>query len=203
MGVRSYGQQSRELILQAAQMLFAERGLHETSMAQIADAAGLSRATVFNQFRSKALILDALTARSLRVYRDLLDEALATEGVSSGELLRWLFARMSRGLEANRAMYREVFGEIRKVSMGLEADGESPGLRREGLRRLSALMRRGQDRGELTLRKPAETLATALDSLLAGAVTQWLHSGDDHALEPLLTDLADVLLEGITARTGR
>lgn len=197
--VRSYGSQSRDLILTAAQALFAERGLHETSMADIAAGAGMSRATVFNQFGSKALVLDAITAQSLRAYQDLLDKALQEEAVPTGELVRRLFAQMSHGLEANRAMYREVFGEIRKVSMGLDAAGESPLLRRATFERLAALMRRGQARGELTSRQPAETLATAFDSLLAGAVTQWLHANDGGRLETLLADLADVLLEGIAA----
>lgn len=198
--VRSYGAQSREAILTAAQALFSERGLHQTSMTDIAAAAGLSRATVFNQFGSKALVLDAITAQSLRAYVDLLDQALKDETAPTSELVSRLFAQMSRGLSANRAMYREVFGEIRKVSMGLEAEGASPVLRRAAFERLTALMRRGQTRGELTARRPAETLATAFDSLLAGAVTQWLHAGGNTRLELLLADLAEVLLEGIAVR---
>lgn len=198
--VRSYGNQSRELILGSALALFAERGLHETSMADIARACGLSRATVFNQFGSKALVLDAIAARSLRNYQELLDQALQDETASAGTLIRRLFSQMSRGLEANRESYREVFGEIRKVSMGLDAAGESPTLRRSTYDRLVRLMRRGQARGELSVAQPAEILATAFDSLLAGAVTQWLHAGDNGRLAPRLAALAEVLLEGVTVR---
>ncbi|MDO8901355.1 MAG: TetR/AcrR family transcriptional regulator [Phenylobacterium sp.] len=196
MTIRSYGRQSREQILAAAQTLFAERGLHETSMSDIATAAGLSRATVFNQFGSKSLILDALTARSLQAYGDLLDQALAAKATAP-DLLRQLFRQMAQGLEANRAVHREVFGEIRKISMGLEGEGESPALRRLAYDRLVELMRRGQASGQLDPRRPAETLATAFDSLLAGAVTQWLHGPDDAPLTPMLSDLAEVLLDGI------
>lgn len=200
---RSYGAQSRELILQAAQALFAERGLHETSMADIARAAGLSRATVFNQFGSKALVLDAITARSLNNYRDLLDRALRDETTATADLLRRLFRQMGHGLEANRAIYREVFGEIRKVSMGLDAEGEAPNLRREALAGLVRLMRRGQSRGEFTAERPAEVLATAFDSLLAGAATHWLHNPQGVPLAELLGDLAEVLLEGISVSSAQ
>lgn len=196
---RSYGAQSRDLILQAAQALFAERGLHETSMADIAKAAGLSRATVFNQFGSKALVLDAITAQSLHNYRDLLDRAWQDETSATADLLRRLFRQMSHGLEANRAVYREVFGEIRKVSMGLDAEGEAPRLRRESFASLVRLMRRGQDRNEFTTERPAEVLATAFDSLLAGAATHWLHNPDGAPLASLMADLAEVLLRGISA----
>lgn len=198
--VRSYGAQSREQILKAALALFAERGLHQTSMSDIARAAGLSRATVFNQFGSKALLLDEITAQSLKTYQDLLDQALTDERASAAELIRRLFRQMGRGLEANRQMYREVFGEIRKVSMGLEAEGQAPELRRAAFERLVRLMQRGQDRGELSLQQPAVILATAFDSLLSGAVTQWLHADDRASLQSKLSDLADVLLDGVTVR---
>lgn len=201
MANRSYGAQSRVLILKAAESLFAARGLHETSMADIAKSAGLSRATVFNQFGSKAMVLDAIAAQSLAAYRDLLQLALEEEGASTPTLLRRLFAQMSEGLEANRAVYREVFGEIRKVSMGLDSDGAAPGLRQQAYALLTELMRRGQHRGELARAKPAETLATAFDSLLAGAVAQWLHGPGRAPLGPLLADLADVLLTGIAAHS--
>lgn len=197
MTIRSYGRQSRDQILAAAQTLFAARGLHETSMSDIAAAAGLSRATVFNQFGSKSLILDALTARSLQAYVDLLEQALAKTTATTPDLVRQLFRQMAAGLEANRAVHRAVFGEIRKISMGLEGEGESPALRRLAFDRLVELMRRGQASGELDPRRPAETLATAFDSLLAGAVTQWLHGPDDAALTPMLSDLAGVLLDGV------
>ena len=195
-GVRPYGDESRQLILAAAQKLFAARGLHATSMQEIAEAAKLSRATVFNQFGSKHLVLDAITAMSLRSYRDMLIAALADADTPTPEVLVRLFERMSVGLERNRALFREVFPEIRKFSMGLDADGASPGLRRETFGLLIDIFARGQARHELTRAHSAEVLATAYDSLLSGAVTQWLHAAPNSQLGPLLTSLAAVFLEG-------
>lgn len=199
-GVRPYGDESRELILAAAQKLFASRGLHATSMQEIAEAARLSRATVFNQFGSKHLVLDAITAKSLRAYRDLLAAALADETTPTAEILQELFLKMSVGLERNRALYREVFTEIRKISMGLDAEGESPGLKREAFGLLVRIFARGQARRELVRDHPAEVLATAYDSLLSGAVTQWLHAAPKSPLGPLLTSLVAVFLKGAVAK---
>jgi AcrR family transcriptional regulator len=198
--VRPYGDESRQLILAAAQKLFAAQGLHATSMQEIAVAARISRATVFNQFGSKQLVLDAITAKSLRSYRDLLAEALADESTPTAAILEQLFARMSVGLERNRSLYREVFTEIRKVSMGLDAGGESPSLKSEAFRLLVDIFARGQARRELTRDYPAEVLATAYDSLLSGAVTQWLHAAPKAPLGPLLASLAAVFLKGAAAK---
>ena len=197
--VRTYGDETRELILKAAQKLFATRGLHQTSMKDIADEARVARATVFNQFGSKHLVLDAITARSLSAYRDLLAAALADEKTPTPDLIRTLFEQMSAGLEANRALYREVFAEIRKVSMGLDHGGLSPKLREEAFDILTRVFKRGQTRGDVTRKYAPDVLATAFDSLLSGAVTQWLHDPRKGALAPLLASLVDVLLDGAAA----
>lgn len=191
---------SRAQILRAAETLFAERGLHSVSMQDIADAAGVSRATVFNRFGSKQLVLDAITARSLEAYRHLLQAALADERTPTPELLEALFRKMGKGIEINKSLYREVFAEIRKVSMGLEAEGLSPDLRTQTYRLLTDLFRRGQERGEIAAGHSAGALATAFDSLLSGAVIQWLHEGERSGLAGLLTSLINIFLQGAVAR---
>jgi len=170
-------------------------------MLDIAEEANVSRATVFNQFGSKHLVLDAITALSLAAYRDLLAAALADETNSTADILRRLFAAMSRGLERNRALYREVFTEIRKVSMGLDGAGTSPGLREQAFDMLVRIFARGQKRGDIGRDQSAEVLATAFDSLLSGAVTQWLHAPQKSALGPLLASLVEVFLNGAAAQS--
>jgi AcrR family transcriptional regulator len=198
--VRPYGDETRALILQAAEKLFATRGLYDTSMQDIAEEAKVARTTVFNQFGSKQLVLDAITARTLGAYRDLLAAACRDETTSTPDLLRRLFGQMSVGLEANRALYREVFTEIRKISLGLDGAGASPAIREEAFDNLVRILHRGQERKEVTRAHSPDVLATAYDSLLSGAVTQWLHAPSKRALAPLLASLVEVFLKGATTR---
>lgn len=193
---RPYGEASHALILKAAEKLFATRGLANVSMQDIAEAANVSRATVFNQFGSKQLVLDAITARSLEAYRNLLHAALANKTTPTPDLLRLLFQGMGEGIELNRSLYREVFVEIRKVSMGLDQGGASPALRAETFAMLVTIFELGQDRGDISLEHTAEALATAYDSLLSGAVIQWLHDRHRTSLPGLLASLVDVFLNG-------
>src|SRR5262245_6928219 len=71
--------QARASILEAARQLFAARGMHEVTMADVAEAAGVVRATVFNHFGTKHALVDAITAEVLQGYVLLLDGALADE----------------------------------------------------------------------------------------------------------------------------
>lgn len=190
------GDQTRLAILQAATSLFSTTGLHATSMSDIATKAQVSRATVFNQFGSKQLVLDAIIARSLSVYRDLLSHALISAQGSTAEVLKGLFRRMSEGMEANRALHLVLFGEIRKIPMSSDAPGLSPGLRQEAFDLLSQIFSRGQTRGDISERHSPETYALALDSLLSGAILHWLHRTGEAPLAPILETLGTVFLEG-------
>ena len=57
-------QEKRALILSAATALFLELGYDRTSLARIAERSGVSRATLFKQFPTKAALFDAMVNES-------------------------------------------------------------------------------------------------------------------------------------------
>lgn len=57
-------QEKRALIVTAATELFLELGYDRTSLARIAERSGVSRATLFKQFPSKAALFDAIVTES-------------------------------------------------------------------------------------------------------------------------------------------
>ena len=57
-------QEKRTLIVTAATALFLELGYDRTSLARIAERSGVSRATLFKQFPSKAALFDAIVTES-------------------------------------------------------------------------------------------------------------------------------------------
>jgi AcrR family transcriptional regulator len=58
--------ESVERVLEAAERLIAEGEFHSATMEELAAAAGISRATVFNRFGSKLGVLEALADRCAR-----------------------------------------------------------------------------------------------------------------------------------------
>lgn len=57
-------QEKRAQILAAATALFLEQGYDRTSLARIAERSGVSRATLFKQFPTKAALFDAMVTAS-------------------------------------------------------------------------------------------------------------------------------------------
>jgi AcrR family transcriptional regulator len=66
---------SAQRVLAAALDLFTEQGFEGTSLQQIADRLGVTKAAVYYHFRSKDDLLDALVAPALADLSALLDEA--------------------------------------------------------------------------------------------------------------------------------
>ena len=56
--------ETREQLLDAAERVFRERGVGHASLAEVADAAGVTRGAVYHHFESKAQLFQALMARA-------------------------------------------------------------------------------------------------------------------------------------------
>lgn len=57
-------QQTREALLDAAELLFAQHGVSRTSLQEIAKAAGVTRGAVYWHFKDKAELFNAMMART-------------------------------------------------------------------------------------------------------------------------------------------
>ena len=195
--------EQRDRILLAARELFAERGPDAVSVAEVAEEAGVSRATVFNQFGSKHALLEGITENTLKGYSALLDAALTAVDTPVPDLLRGLFESMGAGIEEQRRFHRAVFREIAKLTLGLDEGGPGQLARQSALDRLVKLIVRGQERGELTRDYRSADLATAFDSLVFGTITHWLYDDASESLREQMKRAAEVFLGSLLVHGER
>ncbi len=74
----------RERLLDAAAGVFAEDGWRRVTMAKVAERAGVSRQTVYNEFGSKQLLAEQLIHRELDQFLEAVERAfLAEETISA------------------------------------------------------------------------------------------------------------------------
>ncbi|MCZ6465406.1 MAG: TetR/AcrR family transcriptional regulator [Proteobacteria bacterium] len=181
-------------ILEAARDLFAGRGFDEVTMAEIADRAGVARATVFNHFGSKHALVEAITESVLVFYEQMLDSALADTERSTPDLVRELFDTMGAGIELARRFYRGAFREIAKLQLGFDEGGPGQRSREAALEQIAKLLARGQERGELSRDHSPGDLAYAMDSLSHGTIIHWLYDDASDSLRERMRRSAEVLL---------
>jgi AcrR family transcriptional regulator len=113
-------QERQELILQAAEQVFDEKGYRDTSMDEIAARVGIGTATIYSHFASKEeLMIAAILERGFQRSRQYVEEISATEASAteklreifhflvSGEFFRrrvQLFYALGSGCEAQKAL---------------------------------------------------------------------------------------------------
>lgn len=160
-------QQTRDALVDAAALLFAEKGYDRTTVADIAAAADVSTRTFFSYFRAKEDVLFAGTDRRLRAIADALD---AVQG-SPLEAVHHIFERVLAASDDLSSPDR----------LGIML--ARPELQAQGLQRLLAaqrliaewLRRAYPDRLDDTL---ARAMAGALIGALVGTLLGGIQRGD-------------------------
>jgi len=102
---RRKGSQTRAEIQEAALSLFTERGYDATSMREIAEQLGITKAALYYHFDSKEAIILSLFQEHLGALDAILDWAAdrpRTPELSSELLGRWLALSATRGLRTMR-----------------------------------------------------------------------------------------------------
>jgi len=171
-------QDSRDEILKAAMRLFALRGFHETSMAEVGRAAGVSKALIFWHFKTKEELFMAVLNRLLEPYFiDFAEEAGALD--EKAQLLRLI--------ELYLLFVRENASSIRFfVAQLLHDEKLSDGLTNqvlqlyEGYRTLLVdLIGRAQEKQLCKIDFPPQAATSFLLSMLNGLLIGFLFRGDE------------------------
>src|SRR5437667_6862056 len=137
----------RARVVDAARRMFANHGVEDVTMAEVAADAGVARATVFNHFGSKHALMEAITEDVIAHYQGMLRNALADTTTSTPVLVRALFEQMGAGIEEDQRFYRGVFREIAKIRLGLDEGGLGEQAGRAALDPLVKPLARGQEPG--------------------------------------------------------
>ncbi len=72
--------ETREQVLDAAEQVFRQRGVGHASLAEVADAAGVTRGAIYHHFASKAELFEAMLARAEMPLDMAFDAAAAAGG---------------------------------------------------------------------------------------------------------------------------
>lgn len=173
----SRSQDSRDEILKAASALFASRGIHETSMSEVARAARVSKALIFWHFKTKEDLFLAVLNRLLEPYViDFAEEA----GVLDEK------AQITKLVESYLLFVRDNASSIRFfIAQLLHGDRTYEVLTNQvlalydGYRALlTDLISRTQEKGLCSREFPAQVTAAFLLSTLNGMLLGFLFVRD-------------------------
>ncbi len=87
-------ERTREAILDAAETTFLAQGVSRTTLAHIAEAAGVTRGAIYWHFEDKAAVFDALLERVRIPLDEIVDETIERIGTTPALCLRVIAQRL-------------------------------------------------------------------------------------------------------------
>ena len=187
--VSRWAPNARERLENAALDLFVENGYEETTVAQIADRAGLNRATFFRHFADKREVLFGGEDVLAGLFADAI--RAAPPGAALTECLRAALA----AVEVVMTPHRRAAAARRRLVVGADSELQERGLLKRAritTTIAAALRERGTD--ELTARLGAETGMLAFSV----AFERWIKAHDDEPFTPF----ADAAMNDLQARAA-
>ena len=183
-------ERTRAAIRDAANRLFIERGVDDTTVDAICAAAGVSKGTFYLYFRRREDLLLEYGRRRLRRIREMLPELIGRK--TFREALGVILDEVVRGKEWGR----EVTGRA-LLEMGTSWEGlgvESPD------KLIEPLIELAQGRGEVRRDIPSDALAHFVLRSRLGSLRDWGLGNDDRERETALNYALTLVFDAIGVR---
>lgn len=185
-------------ILDKACMLFARKGYDGTSLTDIAEAAGLTRAAVYYYFKNKEALLEAIiddnsrqpVERSLKIRREMASSP--TEQLHE-------FVRMHVQSILGRQVQMKMIN-VTETALPEELSRKHQAAKRAFLEEFREIIRLGIQAGEF---RPVDDRLAAFGVIGMGAWSvQWFNPEGELSAEEIACQIADLAVHSIGVHTG-
>jgi TetR/AcrR family fatty acid metabolism transcriptional regulator len=192
----------REQILKAAEQVFAEKGFHTATMAEIAKGAGLSEPTLYEYFSSKEQLLFTIPLETSRKLGELIDFHLAMTKGTANKLRAIIYILF--WIHQTNPNYAAVsYLILKQNNRFMEAEGYQ--VLRKRLRPLIEVIKEGIASGEIKSGfTPYFIRSVILGTIEHMTIRKLMNQTDDNLLD-YVDQLVELVMGGIGAdsRQGR
>jgi TetR/AcrR family fatty acid metabolism transcriptional regulator len=196
---RDQRQDKRARILDAAVKVFAERGFHSATVAQIAQAANVADGTIYLYFKSKDDLLLRLFDEKMTELLAEARSALAEERSAPARLRRFIQLHLSL-VERNPELASVLIVELRQSAQFIKAADRAKLAAYVDL--IAEIVKGGQESGELEGGISPGTVKRAIFGALDELALGWLLSGRRQTLKKTAVEVADWLVRGLLPVDG-
>jgi AcrR family transcriptional regulator len=182
-------------ILEAARKVFSERTFSEVTVDDIAAAAGMAKATVYQYFPSKQEIyLAALMAGGRKLLERTENALAAAQGGVRAKIEAFVRTRLEF-LEENREFFAVYHAEFGNLSHPASINQEFRELYRRQFELLQSVLREGAKRGELA-DVSVETLAVVIYDGTKGLMLRRCLGWNTAAVDEQVAAMMQILWDG-------
>jgi TetR/AcrR family fatty acid metabolism transcriptional regulator len=189
----------RARILEAAIKVFAERGFHSATVAEIARAAGVADGTIYLYFKGKDdLLLRLFDEKMTELLADA-KAAIAQERTSASKLRRFIQLHLAL-VERNPELASVLIVELRQSAQFLKGADRQKLAAYVDL--IAEVVKAGQESGELDGHVSPATVKRAMFGALDELALGWLLGGRRTALKKTASEVAEWLVRGLLPAQG-
>jgi AcrR family transcriptional regulator len=182
---------TRGAIVDAAEKLFAARGVEGVTIDDIVAAAEVARGSFYYNFRSKEQVVLAIGQRDFaRVARAL--DAKLNRGDSPSQVLRALLSTTCRWYARNRHLAKTLLFTSLEHAAPAQDRPEAPSFRKL----VERIVKAGQEIGEIRQDFEPAALAEIATGLFLQAALFWIHAKQPGRLDRWVDRSLTVFLEG-------
>jgi AcrR family transcriptional regulator len=200
--------QRREEIMRAAKKVFARKGFHETTIADIAKEAGLAYGSVYWYFDSKDELFHALMAVEESALRSHVAVALAALGVPPNNFGQEapLRALLQSSVEATLAYFESDRATVKLLlrdpyALGERFERHLGGIYERFIDDIESFIVAAQERGEVVA-APPRMVAYTLAALVGQLAHRRLSTDDDVTAAQVADFVVALVLDGLRPRAA-
>jgi len=197
--------ETREQVLDAAEQVFRQRGVGHASLAEVADAAGVTRGAIYHHFASKAEVFEAMLARAempidmafdatrlpvadpLAMVRDMAVKAL--QHLASSDRVRNIFE-----VAFLRCEYTDELAPVEQRHLHERA---------QCLTLSNGLLDQAVARGQLPAGTDTRMASRMLYGFIGGLMRDWVQAPDTFDMNVAAPQAVDLFLAGLRAAPPR
>jgi TetR/AcrR family transcriptional regulator, acrAB operon repressor len=195
-------QETRGLLLDAAERVFSERGVSRASLADIADAAGVTRGAIYWHFRNKADLFQAMIDRVVLPLEAMVHAAADDSAEDPLERVCAACVHLLRRT-AEDEQARRVIGIVffkRELDEELKSlEGRQKECRAEGMALFEKAFRNAVRRGQLPKGLDLRRATYGLMAYVDGLLYNWLLSPGEFDMGAQAEKLVRTYLSGLVA----
>ncbi|MFZ6767822.1 TetR family transcriptional regulator [Undibacterium sp. Di26W] len=195
-------QETYNTLIDAAEKVFAEKGVTSTTLNDVALAAGMTRGAIYWHFKDKNALFQAMCDRAFLPMEALLNEIASAphqDPLAGIKQLNLHFLQLVTSNERQQKVFNIIFHRCEKNSelIFFSAENEK---RIECLAKIQVLMQKAVDQGTLHADTDTWIAMQALHAYVMGIVNEWLYDTAAYCLMQHGEDMLDIFMAGLVAR---
>ena len=193
---------TREQLLDAAELVFSDKGVSRTSLQDIAQAAGMTRGAIYWHFKDKAALFNAMMDRSTspieetigRVGQEATEDPLAQVRAAMMDALTRIATeprtRRVIGIAVNKVEYVDELSDVRARHVRVHLNCQA---------HLETALKRAQKLGLVAPQPSARVMTVGLQALVNGLINTWMLDDKLFHLTRTGAQAIDLYLSGLKA----